>query len=204
MNRVYTELLRSKTVAVQASGRLTEESLGWLNEHVGAGFAVLEKPFDSYRQLHDEESDITLVGRANTDIAQSVAVGDADFGIMGSDKVYEQAHLLEEGLIRVQHTLGFSACYLVYVENTENPESNEIVTSYPRQAREFAELAGMNANILHMHGGIESIARRRKSHMVEIQVTGSAMKRNGFDPDNSRIISNHSAVLLGQGPALLG
>lgn len=205
INRVYAEKLRSSTIAVQSSGRLTHESLQWLNEHVGSGFTTLEKPFDAYRQLHDEETDITLVGRSNSDIATSVAVGDARFGIMGSDKVAEHPELIEEGLITVEATLGFSACYLVFAENPDNINSKEIVTSYPHQAKKYVEQQGMDGmSILHMHGGVESIARRRRSHMVEILVTGSALRRNGFDPDSTRAISQHSAVLLGQGPALLG
>ena len=89
-------------IAIQAKGRLNEQSLGLLLE---AGIAVAE----GKRRLiaRAEGFPLEVLFLRDDDIPQAVSMGVADLGIVGQNEVAEKGYDVEQAM-----PLGFGACRL--------------------------------------------------------------------------------------------
>ena len=89
-------------IAIQAKGRLNEESIALLKE---AGISIE----DSKRKLLAKSDDfpIEVLYLRDDDIPQAVAMGVADLGIVGLNEVEEKKFNVE-----LIHKLGFGKCRL--------------------------------------------------------------------------------------------
>lgn len=176
--------LENADIAIQKSGRLTEGTLGWLNENAGTDFPVAAEPFDVLRELTDSSTGITVVGYSNCDIVKAVACGQTDISICGGDKYYESN---AEDVFPMEW-LGFGACKLVLARSKEAIDTpiQRLATSYPRIAdaykrREESELATAETIIDTYSGGIEMIGRRNNyDAVIDVVDTGQSMAVNGF------------------------
>jgi ATP phosphoribosyltransferase len=139
-------------IAIQAKGRLNEESVLLLRE---AGVTIEE----SRRKLltRSEDFPLEVLYLRDDDIPHAVAVGVADIGIVGLNEVEEKGQTVE-----TVHRLGFGKCRLsLAVPKNEAYDSTgwfdgrKVATSYPRiLGRYFAE-KGVRAEIHEIAGSVE-------------------------------------------------
>lgn len=139
-------------IAIQAKGRLNEESIELLAE---AGIRVEE----GKRKLltRSEDFDIEVLYLRDDDIPQAVAMGVADLGIVGLNEVEEK-----EQKVDIVHKLGFGKCRLsIAVSKAEAYESvkwlegKRVATSYPVILQKFLDAQGVNAEIHEIAGSVE-------------------------------------------------
>lgn len=184
------EMLRDSIIAIQSKGRLTQGSLDWLNESIGASFQSSNDPFDASRELVDDETGITVLGYSNDDLRKAVVRAQANFGIIGSDKLYEQPDKL-----LIVKKLGFAVCRLVLATFGSDP-LRTVATSYPVQARAYLDSRGIEGvQVDEYAGGVEMIARRNGySGVVDVRDTGSSLALNGLI--TVEVIDETEAVLV--------
>ena len=139
-------------IAIQAKGRLNEESVALLAE---AGIRIE----DSKRKLLALAADFPLevLYLRDDDIPQAVAMGVADLGIVGLNEVEEKGEAVD-----VVHRLGFGKCRLSLAvpkaENYDSPawfDGKRVATSYPKILRAFFEKSGIRAEIHEIAGSVE-------------------------------------------------
>lgn len=139
-------------VAVQAKGRLNEESIELLLE---AGISVEA----SKRKLLTRSNDfpIEVLYLRDDDIPQAVSMGVADIGIVGMNEVAEKGFDVD-----VVHSLGFGKCRIsLALPKTEDYnsvkyfEDRRVATSYPNILRKYFDEQGINAHIHEIAGSVE-------------------------------------------------
>lgn len=139
-------------IAVQAKGRLLEETLALLEESD-------IKLSTTKRTLLVKSSNFPLevLFLRDDDIPQTVATGVADLGIVGENEWMEKQ---EE--VRVVKRLGFSKCRLSLAMPRDLEytglswfEGKKIATSYPVILRRFLDEKGIQAEIHVISGSVE-------------------------------------------------
>lgn len=139
-------------IAVQAKGRLFEETLALLEESD-------IKLSSTKRTLLVKSSNFPLevLFLRDDDIPQTVATGVADLGIVGENEWMEKQ---EE--VRVVKRLGFSKCRLSLAMPRDLEytglswfEGKKIATSYPVILRRFLDERGIQAEIHVISGSVE-------------------------------------------------
>ena len=139
-------------IAVQAKGRLLEETLALLEESD-------IKLSTTKRTLLVKSSNFPLevLFLRDDDIPQTVATGVADLGIVGENEWMEKQ---EE--VRVVKRLGFSKCRLSLAMPRDLEytglswfEGKKIATSYPVILRRFLDERGIQAEIHVISGSVE-------------------------------------------------
>lgn len=196
------------SVGIQKSGRLTEETLQWLNENVGSDFPISEDPFDRRRELADSSTGITVVGYSNGDTLKAAACRMVDLAVTGSDMLQEKiATPSTEGTgLRVVKKMGIATCRLVYAQPMSRSAQEEpvkrVVTSYPSITKRFLDAKGLtDATVDVFSGGIEPIARRGNyDGLVDIVGTGGTLEDNDFEEVES--IYDCEAVTITAAPSV--
>jgi len=139
-------------IAVQAKGRLNEESMELLRE---IGIYV----DDSKRKYLAKAANfpVELLYLRDDDIPQVVATGAADLGIVGLNEVKEKSLP-----VTIEEELGFGHCRLSLAipknEDYAGPsyfEGKRIATSYPGILGRYLEENGVNATIESITGSVE-------------------------------------------------
>ncbi|WP_418664585.1 ATP phosphoribosyltransferase, partial [Alistipes ihumii] len=165
-------------IAIQAKGRLNEQSLELLSE---AGIRVAE----SKRKLisRAEGFPLEVLYLRDDDIPQAVSMGVADLGIVGLNEVAEKGFAVEQLM-----DLGFGGCRLsLAVPRTadyEGPDffrGKRVATSYPNiLARYFAE-KGIEADIHTIEGSVEIAPAVGMSDAIfDIVSSGGTLISNGL------------------------
>lgn len=165
-------------IAIQAKGRLNEQSLELLAE---AGIRVAE----SKRKLISKAEGFPLevLYLRDDDIPQAVAMGVADVGIVGLNEVAEKGFEVEQIM-----DLGFGGCRLSLAvpQSTlyEGPEffrGKRVATSYPTiLARYFAEKE-IDAEIHTIEGSVEiAPAVGMADAIFDIVSSGGTLISNGL------------------------
>ncbi len=139
-------------IAVQAKGRLFEETMALLNEagiKLSAGKRSLLIPSKTFP--------VELLFLRDDDIPQSVATGIADVGIVGENEYEEK----QEAAEIIKH-LGFSKCRLSLAIPKEEEYHNlswfagkKIATSYPGILKNFLNKNAIKAEIHVITGSVE-------------------------------------------------
>ena len=136
-------------IAIQAKGRLNEQSIELLSE---AGIRVAE----SKRKLISRAGGFPLevLYLRDDDIPQAVAMGVADLGIVGLNEVAEKGFRVEQAM-----DLGFGNCRIslavertVAYEGLDYFRGKRVATSYPNILTRFFAEKGIDAEI-HTIGG---------------------------------------------------
>lgn len=139
-------------IAIQAKGRLNEESIALLKE---AGISIE----DSKRKLLAKSDDfpIEVLYLRDDDIPQAVAMGVADLGIVGLNEVEEKKFNVE-----LIHKLGFGKCRLslavpkaVEYSGLSFFNGKRVATSYPAILSRFFNEQGIQAEIHEITGSVE-------------------------------------------------
>lgn len=139
-------------IAIQAKGRLNEESIGLLAE---AGVSIE----DSKRKLlaRSDGFPLEVLYLRDDDIPQAVSIGVADLGVVGLNEVEEKGFDVE-----IVHRLGFGKCRLSLAVPKTEPyeglsyfEGKRVATSYPVILSRFFREKGIAAEIHEIAGSVE-------------------------------------------------
>ena len=139
-------------IAIQAKGRLNEESIELLAE---AGVSAEESKRKLLTRCNDFPMEVLYL--RDDDIPQAVSMGVADIGIVGLNEVEEKGFDVE-----IAHKLGFGKCRLsLAVPKTEEYvdvnyfNGKRIATSYPVILSRFFKEKGIAAEIHEIAGSVE-------------------------------------------------
>jgi len=139
-------------VAVQAKGRLHEETMKLLEE-AGIKLSSAKRTL----LIPSKTFPLEVLFLRDDDIPQSVATGIADVGIVGENE-YEEKH---EGAV-IAKRLGFSKCHLsLAIPKDEKYDGlkwfsgKKIATSYPHILNNFLQKNGITSDVHVITGSVE-------------------------------------------------
>ncbi|KAA6317175.1 ATP phosphoribosyltransferase [termite gut metagenome] len=180
-------------IAVQAKGRLYEETMSLLTE-------ADIKLTPSKRTLLVQSSNfpVEVLFLRDDDIPQSVAVGVADLGIVGENEFVEKREDVE--LIK---RLGFSQCRLSLAipQDIDYPgmswfNGKKIATSYPVILAEYMKTHGVKAEIHVITGSVEiSPGIGLADAIFDIVSSGSTLVSNRLK--EVEVVMKSEALLIG-------
>jgi len=185
-------------LAVQRSGRLTEDTLGLLHS--------IGLEFESYGQRlfsHCRNFPLSILYGRDDDIPDYVDRGTVDLGIVGRNLIHEEDAQVEELL-----ALGYGYCSLIVAVLRDSPVTApeqvlnaRIATSYPNSARKFFASLGGNPEIITISGSVEvAPSLGLADAVVELTATGSTLLLN--DLRQIHTILESEAVLVANPGAL--
>ncbi len=182
-------------IAIQAKGRLSEQSLELLAE---AGIEV----DDTKRKFLSRSSSFPaeILFLRDDDIPQAVAMGVADIGIVGYNEVLER-----EADVEIVDRLGFGACRisLALPKTVDYPglswfEGKRIATSYPNVLRKFLDDKGIRAEIMTISGSVEiAPAVGMGDAIFDIVSSGGTLVSNGL-VEVEKVVFSEAVVVAGK------
>ena len=165
-------------LAIQAKGRLNEDSIELLNE---AGMSVGA----SKRKLLTQSASfpIEVLYLRDDDIPQAVAMGIADIGIVGMNEVAEKQQDVD-----IAHELGFSKCRISLAIPRDHEYSGpsyfngkRVATSYPKILAQYFSEQGITAEIHEISGSVEVAPSVGMADAIfDIVSSGSTLITNGL------------------------
>ncbi len=183
-------------IAIQAKGRLNEDSVQLLSE-AGITFE------DSKRKLlaKSNDFDIEVLYLRDDDIPQAVAMGVADIGIVGLNEVEEKQENVE-----IVHKLGFGKCRLSIAlpKSEEYPsvkclEGKRIATSYPVILGRFLREQGVAAEIHEIAGSVEIAPVVGMADAIfDIVSSGGTLITNGLK-EVEKVIHSEAVLIANPG-----
>ncbi len=184
-------------IAIQAKGRLNEESLELLSE---AGVSIE----NGKRKLLARSGDFPLevLYLRDDDIPQAVSMGVADVGVVGLNEVEEKGFDVE-----TVHSLGFGKCRLsLAIPKAEAYDGlgyfngKRIATSYPAILSRFFEKNGIEAEIHEIAGSVEIAPSVGMADAIfDIVSSGGTLVTNGLREVETAL---HSEAVLIAGRTL--
>ena len=166
-------------IAIQAKGRLSEQSLAILSE---AGIEVDETKRKFLSRSSNFPAEILFL--RDDDIPQAVAMGVTDAGIVGYNEVLEKG---VEGLT-VTDSLGFGGCRISLAVPKDVDytglswfEGKRIATSYPNILGDFLDRKGIKAVVTTISGSVEiAPAVGMCDAIFDIVSSGGTLVSNGL------------------------
>lgn len=182
-------------IAVQKSGRLTEESLKLLKE---CGISI-ENGGDQLKAAA-RNFPVEILYLRNSDIPQYVEDGVADIAILGENVVIEKRKN-----IKVVERIGFSKCRLSMAVpkavNYEGPSffnGKKIATSYPNSLSDFLSANNITAEIHEISGSVEIAPNIGLADAIcDLVSTGSTLFSNGLK-EVEVILKSQACLVSGQ------
>ena len=193
----------SLRIAIQAKGRLNEDSMALLRD---IGIRI----DDSKRKFLAQAPDFPLevLYLRDDDIPQVVAAGTADLGIVGLNEVAEHSPdgTVAGSSMSVIRELGFGQCRISLAVPKAEPcdgpawfEGKRIATSYPNILRHYLAKNGVNAIIEVIAGSVEvAPAAGIADAIFDIVSSGGTLISNGLKevekvfPSEAVLIANPS------------
>ncbi|MFN3998183.1 ATP phosphoribosyltransferase [Algoriphagus sp.] len=180
-------------IAVQKSGRLSDDSLSLIKE-CGIKF------YNGTGKLKSTSTNfpVEFLFLRDDDIPGYVADGVADLGIVGQNEVEEKG----KDVLTLK-TLGFSKCRLSLAipkgedfEGLSYFQGKNIATSYPKILGDFLKLKGINAEIHEISGSVEIAPSIGLAEGIfDIVSSGSTLMMNGLKEVEE--VFKSEAVLIG-------
>lgn len=166
-------------IAIQAKGRLNEESLALLSD---AGISMSGSSRKLIARAKGFPMDVLYL--RDDDIPQAVAMGVADIGIVGLNEVAEKGEDVD-----IAMRLGFGACRisLAVPRSADYQDLNwfngrRIATSYPNILNKFIKEKGIDAAIHEIAGSVEvAPAVGMADAIFDIVSSGGTLIQNGLD-----------------------
>ena len=165
-------------IAVQAKGRLNEDSIRLLND---SGIQV----DDSKRKLLSKSNNfpVEILYLRDDDIPQAVANGIADIGIVGLNEFKEKGFKVKK-----LFDLGFSKCRLslavpksVNYTGLKYFNNKKVATSYPKILKEFFRKSKIKAKIESIAGSVEIAPSIGMTDAIfDIVSSGGTLVSNGL------------------------
>lgn len=165
-------------IAVQKSGRLSEDSLTLLRE---CGISLNVGKHQLIAQASNFQLEVLYL--RNSDIPQYVRDGIADIAIIGDNTEKEK----KTGIVPVLD-LGFSRCRLsiavpkaVEFKDLSYLQGKKIATSYPNTLKDFLTEKAIEAEIHEISGSVEIAPNIGLSDAIcDVVSTGSTLVKNGL------------------------
>ena len=184
-------------IAIQAKGRLSEESLELLKE---AGIQVDDTKRKFLSQSRSFPAELLFL--RDDDIPQAVALGVADIGIVGYNEVLER-----EQDVEIVDRLGFGPCRisLAVPKTVDYPglewfNGKRIATSYPNILGKFLKEKGIDAKISVITGSVEIAPTVGMSDAIfDIVSSGGTLVSNGLK-EVEKIVCSEAVVISGRNP----
>jgi ATP phosphoribosyltransferase len=180
-------------IAVQKSGRLSDDSLSLIKE-CGIKF------YNGTGKLKSTSTNfpVEFLFLRDDDIPGYVADGVADLGIVGQNEVVEK----DKDVLTLK-TLGFSKCRLsLAIPKGEDYsgvsyfQGKNIATSYPKILRDYLKTEGINAEIHEISGSVEIAPSIGLAEGIfDIVSSGSTLMMNGLKEVEE--VFKSEAVLIG-------
>ena len=169
-------------IAIQKSGRLTEESLELMQEcgiDVGKSGGKLKAVAYNFP--------VEFLFLRDDDIPEYVADGVADAGIIGENVIAEERASLAAP-VEIIERLGFSRCRLSLAvpkgaryESLQDLAGKRIATSFPRILNEYLNERGVRAEIHEISGSVEIAPSIGLAEAIcDIVSSGSTLLSNGL------------------------
>ena len=182
-------------IAIQAKGRLNEQSIELLSE---AGIFVEENK----RTLLAKASNfpVEILYLRDDDIPQAVSMGVADIGIVGRNEVEEK-----EFPVKIIHSLGFGQCRLsLAIPKGENYKSvqwfagKRIATSYPHILERYFRQQQIAAEIHTIAGSVEiAPAVGMADAVFDIVSSGGTLVKNGLI-EVEKVMDSEAVLIAGE------
>jgi len=169
-------------IAVQKSGRLSEQSLDLLRR---AGLA-----FRSSRDrlfLYGENMPVDVLLVRDDDIPGLLGEGSCELGIVGRNVLDEQRLAAPDAAAPAElQALGFGGCRLAIavpdggpIESAADLAGLRIATSYPALLGEWLRAQGIDAEIVILNGSVEIAPRLGKAHAIcDLVSSGATLAAN--------------------------
>ncbi len=182
-------------IAIQAKGRLNEDSLELLSE---AGVSIE----NGKRKLLARSGDFPLevLYLRDDDIPQAVSMGVADVGVVGLNEVEEKGFDVE-----IVHPLGFGKCRIsLAIPKAETYEGlgyfngKRIATSYPVILSRFFEKNGIEADIHEIAGSVEIAPSVGMADAIfDIVSSGGTLVTNGLK-EVEKVLFSEAVLISGK------
>ena len=164
-------------IAIQKDGRLMEDSLALLK----SWSYYCNAPVDRKIINKCKDSSVEILFVRQCDIPQYVQSGVADFGIIGSNILYENDYNID-----VVKELDFGRCSLIIavpnessINKTSDLEGERIATSYPNSMKKMLKKANVRSSIVEIAGSVEAAPMLGLADAVcDITQTGESLKVN--------------------------
>lgn len=182
-------------IAIQAKGRLSEQSIALLDE-AGIVFDDSKRKFLSQSNSFPAE----LLFLRDDDIPQAVAMGVADLGIVGYNEVLERGQQVD-----IVDRLGFGACRIsLAIPKGENYpglsyfQGKRIATSYPNILGGFLKEHGISAEISVIAGSVEIAPTVGMSDAIfDIVSSGGTLVSNGL-VEVEKVVFSEAVLIAGK------
>ncbi len=185
-------------IAVQKSGRITEDSLHLLRS-TGLAFEYTGRSLLS----PCENFPLDILWLRDDDIPEYVQDGVSDLGIVGLNVLEER-----RARVRTLEHLGFGRCRLSICVPQESKfgklsdlRKKRIATSYPRALKRYLNAQNIKAEIIEISGSVElAPALDVADAICDLVSTGSTARVNGLEPkftvfeSEAILIANNSAL----------
>ncbi len=185
-------------LAIQRSGRLTENTLGLLHS-IGLDFESYgQRLFSRCRNFP-----LSILYVRDDDIPEYVGLGTVDLGIVGRNLIHEESIAIEE-----LEPLGFGVCSLVVAvpkdstyQEPRDLAAATIATSYPRSTRQYFAEMDLHPEIVTISGSVEVAPTIGLADaIVDLTSTGSSLILNDLRPlttilDSEAVLVAHPAAL---------
>ena len=185
-------------VAVQKSGRLTENSLSLLRT-CGLSYSRGSDQLICF----GENMPVDLLLVRDDDIPSLLAEGVCDLGIVGLNVMLEKG-VEGPGLVEPRQvaSLGFGQCRLSLAvprgfeyRNAADLCGRRIATSYPRVLGQWLADKGVSADVVTLSGAVEIAPRLGRADVIcDLVSTGSTLAAN--DLVEAEVVMESSAVLM--------
>ncbi|MBR2493317.1 MAG: ATP phosphoribosyltransferase [Paludibacteraceae bacterium] len=180
-------------IAVQAKGRLHEETMTMLEE------SSIKMDLGKRLLLVSSKSfPVEILFLRDDDIPQAVATGIADVGIVGENEFVEKGE--DANIIR---RLDFSKCRLslaipkeVDYKGLEWFEGKKIATSYPNILKDFLKANNINADVHVITGSVEIAPSIKLADCIfDIVSSGSTLVTNNLK--EVEVVMKSEALMIG-------
>lgn len=183
-------------LAIQAKGRLNEESTGILLE---SGLSIEKGKRKLLTRCEDFPLEILYL--RDDDIPGSVEMGVADIGIVGLNEVVEKGADVE-----IIHKLGFGRCRLsLAVPKSEEYEGvasfngKRVATSYPEILKDYFFSKGVSAQIHKIAGSVEVAPSVGMADAIfDIVSTGGTLITNGLK-EVEKVFLSEAVLIINKG-----
>ncbi|MCO6429360.1 MAG: ATP phosphoribosyltransferase [Deltaproteobacteria bacterium] len=195
------------TLAVQKSGRLSEDSLRLLRE---CGFEFNGGLASSRLRASSSNFPLDLLFLRDDDIPRYLADGVVDVGIVGQNTLVESNGTASE-CVEVVEELGFARCRLaiavprgVEYKSLEDLRGKRIATSHPHILRAYLERLKIDAHIHEISGSVEIAPSLGLAEAIcDLVSSGSTLVSNGLKEvervfDSQAVLAANSSLNEGQ------
>lgn len=188
-------------VAIQKSGRLTEQSLDLLQR---CGLKYTKGPDQLIAFGENMPVDVLLV--RDDDIPGLVRDDVCDLGIAGLNIVEERRlHFLQEEPIepfRILRSLDYGHCRLAFaypdgsaLRNVASLEGRRVATSYPSIVRDYLRRQNVSATVVEFSGAVEiAPSLGRADAICDLVSTGATLIANKLR-EGETILESHAVLL---------